>query len=126
MIIKRKKHFFKIMWLFIRYPFGKKKPHFLSWCFDLAKDKNSSWYKDRELLAYLLETAIDYDDEPKLCALHNEFKQTFKELNFSEKHLSIMQEACKKINTPETTPFESNRIDLININSNAGLINRDE
>ena len=122
MIIKRKKHLFKILWLFIRHTFVKGKPDFLGWCFELAKDKNSSWYKDRELLSYLLGTAIEYDDEPKLCALHNEFKQAFKELNFSEKHLLIMQEACKKINTPETTPYESDRIDLRN--SNAGLPDR--
>ena len=126
MIIKRKKYFFKIMWLFIKHPFGKKKPHFLSWCFDLAKDKNGSWYKDRDLLAYLLETAIEYNDECKLCDLHNEFRQTYKELNFSEKHLLIMQDACIKVNTPETIPFESNRVDLRNINSNAGLSSKND
>ena len=116
MIFRRVTYFFKMIWLFTRHSFVKGKPEFWSWCFELSREKEGSWFNDNNLVFFLLDSAIRYENDYRLCALYRNFKSSFQEELFFKKHINQMQKACRKEHAPDTFSSEHGRIDWNNIN----------
>ena len=104
-----------MVWLFTRHCFVREKPEFWSWCFELAREKEGSWFNDKSLVLFLLDSAVRYENDDRLCALYRNFKSFFQKEDFFLKHVDQMQNACRKENLSDTFSSGSRHIDWSNI-----------
>jgi len=113
MFFQRIKYLLKMIWLFIRHSFVRKKPEFWSWCFELVREKKGNWFNDKSLVFFLLNAAIKFENDDQLCKLYSCFKSSFRKEEFFKKHIEKMQEACRNQNKAQTyiLPKGSRRID---------------
>ena len=90
---------------------------FWDWIFNFASDNKSKWYKNRNLLFFLLMESVGEKNDHRLCLLYSQFKASYVERKIPEKYMLIMQAACKSVNTPDTLEIENNRIDWKQLNT---------
>ena len=116
-IFKKLKFQIIVYYLLLKFKIGRQHGTFWDWILYLATDDTSFWHNNWDLIFYLLVNAINERSDYHLCLLFNQFKKVFLERNTPKKYIDSMQEACKRINTPNTVSASNERLDWANIDS---------